>query len=147
MYLEYDSPISAEKDDDMREPVEPLVQKRRGINKLSIAFILLSILFVAVAAPVAYYRTKADHDKIITIERELQASARIKNLDVRGINVYRSADGKLVASWDDGTQHCSDVPIIEPSNNSQLYGTAAVADDSGKCQTSSSSKGINPGGN
>lgn len=150
MYFGSDSPISTEKkEDDVPNEASTSTdnkQKKPVVNKLSKLFIILIAMFVAAAIPVAYYRTKADNDMLLTVQRELQAGARIKNHDIRGVRVYRSAD-KLVASWYDGTQQCTDVPIIAPNTSSELYGTAPVTEDSGKCVTSSSSRGINPEGN
>jgi len=149
MYFGYDSPISNEKEENVPSEADigsARKQNKPVLNKLSKLFIILIAMFVAAAIPVAYYRSKADNNMLQTVQRELQAGARIKNLDVRGIRVYRSAD-KLVASWYDGSQQCTDVPVIAPNSSSELYGTAPVAEDSGKCVTSTSSRGINPEGN
>jgi hypothetical protein len=119
--------------------------KVRLTTFLAVVLLLSSAAVAVIGLMHSKYTHRAEVIQIQTVERELKASARLKGLDVTNIKVYRSVDG-LRASWNQGLQVCTDVALKEPAQQDDLYGTDSVDSDTGKCVTSTSSRGLTPGG-
>jgi len=77
-----------------------------------------------------------------TAERELRAYAELNDLPIREITV-EWRDYKLYASWQEGSQRCSGIEVIPPSNGSSLYGTQQSAVGDGNCRSETGTAGIN----
>lgn len=122
-------------------------QHRVVIIKLKtvLIWIFLSGIAAAIIAATVQIRNHIVNDsiQIDLIQRELRANAKFNRPSITNIHVYRSTNGSLVASWDDGDQICKDVPVLEPKGSSDLYRTIGITKDSRLCKKFTDSRGIN----
>lgn len=102
----------------IKQPLLPWQNLARIIIIFTIGAIFGGMLVQVHAANVS------EAARVKMIERELQATARLNNDDIRGVRVYHDTSGELVASYYIGGTLCSNIPLLKPSS-SEFWSTAA----------------------
>jgi len=138
--------IDTTRDDGVTTPewVDDETDRRTFSPKVIFVLVVVGLIALALGGMLMQINNSFNQElKLVEqIERELKASVKLSGSQIRGISVYHYDDGSLVAQWTEGNVQCSDIELVPPSNSSELWGTVAVREDSGKCTSSHSSSGI-----